>query len=61
MQGLTFLLARDELAEEVDRQLVVAAEVGPHLDAQEVEALLLGRELGREGRRRHLLRCEETL
>ena len=36
-----FLLAGDELAEEVDRQLVMAAEVGPDLDAQEVEALLL--------------------
>ena len=61
MQGLTFLLARDELAEEVDRQLVVAAEVGPHLDAQEVEALLLGGELGREGGRWYLLRAEQIL
>lgn len=58
---LTFLLPRDELAQEVDGQLVVAAEVGPDLHAQEVEALLLGGELGREGRGRDLLRGEEAL
>lgn len=61
MQKLTFLLARDELAEEVDRQLVMAAEICTHLDAQKVEALFLGCELGREGSRWHPLRAEQTL
>jgi len=54
-------LPRDELAQEVDRQLVVAAEIGTHLDAEEVEALFLGGELGREGRRRYLMRSEQIL